>query len=62
MRALAELGADLNTPDDNGATPAYIAAHNGHVASIGALAEVGLTSTHLMMMGSLLHMLRRERV
>ena len=39
--ALAEHGADLNTPDQHGATPAFVAARNGHVEVINALAEHG---------------------
>jgi ankyrin repeat protein len=41
IRALAKHGADLNTPTNNGITPAYVAAQNGHVNVIRALAEHG---------------------
>ena len=40
MRALAELGAGINTPNINGTTPVYLAAQEGHVASISVLAEL----------------------
>ena len=39
MRALAELGAGINTPNINGTT-VYLAAQEGHVASISVLAEL----------------------
>ena len=31
VRALHELGASVETPDNYGATPVYIAAQKGHV-------------------------------
>ena len=41
IRVLAELGADVNTPIDDGATPVFIAAQNGHVDAIRVLKELG---------------------
>jgi ankyrin repeat protein len=40
MRALAEHGADLNTPN-NGSSPVFIAARNGHVGVIEVLVKHG---------------------
>ena len=36
-----QLGADLNSPKDEGFTPAYIAACNGHVDTLRLLHELG---------------------
>ena len=41
VRLLAELGANVETPDNDGATPAYIAAQKGHVEVVRVLAELG---------------------
>ena len=41
MRALIELGADINKADDDGATPLYIATEKGHEAVVRALIEAG---------------------
>ena len=38
---LAELGADLNTPDRDGATPVLVAARGGHVEAIRVLTAGG---------------------
>ena len=39
LRLLYELGADLDTPANDGATPAHVSAHQGHVEVSGFLAE-----------------------
>ena len=41
LRVLHELGAaeSLNARDEDGATPAYIAAHNGHTEALKVLEE-----------------------
>jgi ankyrin repeat protein len=42
IRALCQLGADVNTPEKNyGCTPVYAAACFGHVEAIRALCELG---------------------
>ena len=41
LHVLKELGADVNTPNKNGATPVYIAAYLGKVDAIQALAQFG---------------------
>jgi ankyrin repeat protein len=41
IRVLAKLGADVNTPDNDGYTPVCIAAQSGKVDSIRALAAMG---------------------
>ena len=41
LRALIELGADVNMAMDNGATPLFIAAQVGHEAVVRALIELG---------------------
>ena len=41
LRALIEAGADVNKAMDNGATPLYMAAQNGHEAVVRALIEFG---------------------
>ena len=41
VRALAELGVDVETPENNGATPAWAAAQNGHLEVLRLLAELG---------------------
>ena len=41
VRALAELGVDVETPGNNGGTPAFIAAQEGHVEVVRLLAELG---------------------
>ena len=41
IRVLEELGADVNIPNDNGATPVYVAAQNGHIETIRVLKELG---------------------
>ena len=38
---LADLGANLDQPNDNGATPAYIAAQEGHHAVLHVLGQKG---------------------
>ena len=40
VRALAELGADVNQTDDEGRTPVYIASRNGHEQAVRAMAEL----------------------
>ena len=42
MRALLELGADLNETEDNGGRPLYMAAQNGHEAVARVLIEAGV--------------------
>ena len=37
LRLLAEVGANVNTPNNNGATPAFIAAQNGHTEVLEVL-------------------------
>jgi ankyrin repeat protein len=39
VRALIELGADINKANDDGATPLYIATEKGHEAVVRALIE-----------------------
>ena len=41
MRLLAELGADVKTPNNNGCTPVWIAAQKGDAEVVRALAELG---------------------
>ena len=41
MRALIEAGADVNKAMDDGATPLYVAAQEGHEAVVRALIEAG---------------------
>jgi hypothetical protein len=41
IRALCELGADVNTPDTPDVTPVSAAAHKGHVKAIRLLCELG---------------------
>ena len=41
VRALIELGADVNQARDEGATPLFIAAHKGHEAIVRALIGAG---------------------
>jgi hypothetical protein len=41
LRALAEMGANVNTPRKCGATPAFIAVKHGHTDIIRVLAELG---------------------
>ena len=40
LRLLAELGADVTTPANDGATPAYIAAQEGHANVVRLLASL----------------------
>mgnify|MGYP000090432921 FL=1 len=40
MRALIEAGADVNKADDNGVTPLYMAAEQGHEGAVRALVEL----------------------
>ena len=41
VRALAELGADLEATDEDGRTAMMFAAFKGHVDAVRALAELG---------------------
>jgi ankyrin repeat protein len=41
IRALCEGGADINTPNKDGFTPAFAAAMKGHVEAIRLLRELG---------------------
>ena len=41
VKALIEAGADVNKADDDGETPLYMAAWNGHEAVVKALIEAG---------------------
>jgi ankyrin repeat protein len=41
IKALVELGANVNTLGNDKATPVYIAAQKGHVSAIRALYELG---------------------
>ena len=41
LRALAELGADLNRFNGDGNTPAFVAAQQGQEASLRVLGELG---------------------
>jgi ankyrin repeat protein len=40
IRALAEHGANINTPNQNGSTPINVAAYRGHVGAMRTLAEL----------------------
>jgi ankyrin repeat protein len=42
VRALIELGADVNKARNDGVTPLYIAAQVGHEAVVRALIEAGV--------------------
>ena len=37
VRLLAELGANVNTPDNDGDTPVYVAAQEGHTETLQVL-------------------------
>jgi ankyrin repeat protein len=41
LRALIELGADINKAADDGSTPLYNAAQNGHETVVRTLMEAG---------------------
>ena len=41
VRALIELGADINKPRDTGGTPLIIAAQHGHETVVRVLIELG---------------------
>ena len=41
MRALIELGADVNKTMDGGATPLIVAAESGHETVVQALIQAG---------------------
>jgi ankyrin repeat protein len=41
IRVLAELGANVNTPDNDGWTPVLIATYNGQVDAVKVLKELG---------------------
>jgi ankyrin repeat protein len=41
VHSVCELGANVNTANDEGATPVYAAAGEGHVEAIRALHEFG---------------------
>ena len=41
VRLLAKLGANVETPDNDGRTPAWIAAQNGHLEVVKLLAKLG---------------------
>ena len=42
IRVLGELGADVNIPDEVGATPVYVDAQNGHYEAIRSLFKLGV--------------------
>ena len=42
LRVLKELGANLNTPMNDGVTPIFIAAENGHIEAVRLLIESGV--------------------
>jgi ankyrin repeat protein len=42
IRALSELGADINTPSKDGATPVCIAAQFGHDKAVKLLRKLGV--------------------
>jgi ankyrin repeat protein len=61
VQALIKLGADVNKPWDDGATPLLIAAQNGHEAIVRALIELGADFNKAVDDGSTpLHMAARE--
>jgi cytohesin len=41
VQVLIEAGADVNKANDKGATPLFVAAHNGHVAEVRVLIVAG---------------------
>ena len=41
LRALIELGADVNKANNDGLTPLYVGAQEGHEAMVRALIELG---------------------
>jgi len=45
VRVLAELGANVETPTNDGCTPVYFASYNGHAEVVRVLAELGASVT-----------------
>jgi uncharacterized protein len=60
-RALCELGADSNTPDDNGSTPLSVVALQGHIEAIRALCELGADVNILALLLLLLRLVKVTR-
>jgi ankyrin repeat protein len=52
LRALVELGADINKEMDNGMSPLFIAAHKGHEAVVRALIQAGADISKAMDIGA----------
>ena len=45
IRQFVQQGADTTAPDQNGTTPVFVAAYNGHAGAIRALVELGTDTT-----------------
>ena len=50
MEISGRLGADVNEPTNDGTTPIYIAAYNGHAAVVEIMGRLGAISTNLITM------------
>ena len=41
VRTLAQLGANIETPNKDGGTPVYVASFQGHTETVRTLAQIG---------------------